>query len=272
MDGCYAREWPGGQSPDEQGRHAELKAAADALVEREAQVSSILRTAGMPIVCTDLETRIVAFNPAAEETFGVRREQVLGTGYADLFPPAVRPKVRADLQRIAAGGGISFENAITRPDGVRVVILWNMQAMVDRHGVARGVMAVGHDVTLRQRAEEALYGQLQLLRRLSAWLGDPATGLDDVRAEIDRAAAALRFHLDDRMLPVKPVDRLTRREREVFAQLARGLTNAEIARALDLSVRTIETHRSHLMAKLGLRGPRELIHYAVRCGIAPPQP
>lgn len=250
----------------------ELKEAADALVEREAQISSILRTAGMPIICTDLDARIVVFNPAAEQIFGVRREQVLGTEYPDLFPPQVRPKVRADLERIAAGGGISFENAITRPDGVRAAILWNMQAMTDRHGVSRGVLAVGQDITLRQRMEEALYGQLQLLRRLSTWLGDPATNLDDLRTEVDRATAALRFHLDERMLPTQPVDRLTRREREVFSYLARGLTNAEIARALDVSIRTVETHRSHLMAKLGLRGPRELVHYAIRCGIAPPHP
>jgi FixJ family two-component response regulator len=53
---------------------------------------------------------------------------------------------------------------------------------------------------------------------------------------------------------------LTRREREVLAQLVVGATNKEAARQLGLSPRTIEGHRSNIMKKVGVRNAAELIH------------
>ena len=60
---------------------------------------------------------------------------------------------------------------------------------------------------------------------------------------------------------------LTRREREVLHLVARGLSAKEIARRLEMSPRTAETHRSHVMHKLGLRSRNELIRFAHRRGI-----
>jgi two-component system response regulator NreC len=50
--------------------------------------------------------------------------------------------------------------------------------------------------------------------------------------------------------------------------LAEGKTNKEIAALLGITVRTVETHRAKIMLKLGLHSLAELIHYAVRRGIA----
>jgi DNA-binding NarL/FixJ family response regulator len=55
---------------------------------------------------------------------------------------------------------------------------------------------------------------------------------------------------------------LTRRQREVLALAARGLTNGEIAGCLGISPRTVEIHRAKLMDKLALRRRAELIRYA----------
>ncbi|WP_425414304.1 response regulator transcription factor [Ottowia thiooxydans] len=52
---------------------------------------------------------------------------------------------------------------------------------------------------------------------------------------------------------------LSPREREVLGLIASGLTNKEIGRALDLSPRTVETHRAHLFAKLGTDSLAQLI-------------
>ena len=60
---------------------------------------------------------------------------------------------------------------------------------------------------------------------------------------------------------------LTHREREVLQLLAEGGTTANIAAELHLSVKTIETHRKHIMDKLGLRSIAELTKYAIREGI-----
>jgi len=59
-------------------------------------------------------------------------------------------------------------------------------------------------------------------------------------------------------------DLLTDREREVLQLLAEGKSNKEVATLLNLSVYTIETHRTNLMQKLNLHNTAELVLYAVR--------
>jgi DNA-binding NarL/FixJ family response regulator len=58
--------------------------------------------------------------------------------------------------------------------------------------------------------------------------------------------------------------RTTRREAEVIRLLAEGKANKEIAALLGITVRTVETHRSKIMLKLGFHSLAELIHYAIR--------
>jgi DNA-binding NarL/FixJ family response regulator len=60
---------------------------------------------------------------------------------------------------------------------------------------------------------------------------------------------------------------LTSREREILQMLAEGKSNKEVAVALDLSLHTVETHRSNILQKLNLHSIPELILYAVRKGI-----
>jgi len=57
---------------------------------------------------------------------------------------------------------------------------------------------------------------------------------------------------------------LTAREREVLQLLAEGMSNKEVARALAIGARTVETHRMNLMAKLECRSIAQLVRYAVR--------
>ncbi len=62
-------------------------------------------------------------------------------------------------------------------------------------------------------------------------------------------------------------DPLSEREREVLRLLALGHTNQEIAKQLYISVRTAETHRAHIMQKLGLNTRAELVRYALAQGM-----
>jgi DNA-binding NarL/FixJ family response regulator len=68
---------------------------------------------------------------------------------------------------------------------------------------------------------------------------------------------------------VDPYDTLTAREREILRLVVEGRTNAEIAAQLAISPRTVETHRTHLMRKLRLRTPADLVRYGLRRGIVP---
>jgi two-component system response regulator NreC len=62
-------------------------------------------------------------------------------------------------------------------------------------------------------------------------------------------------------------DPLSEREREVLRLLALGHTNQEIAASLYISVRTAETHRAHIMQKLGLASRADLVRYALDNGL-----
>jgi DNA-binding NarL/FixJ family response regulator len=64
-----------------------------------------------------------------------------------------------------------------------------------------------------------------------------------------------------------PPPTLTAREREIVQLLAEGNTNREIATALSISAKTVETHRSAIMRKLGLKSIADLVRYAMRNGI-----
>ena len=62
-------------------------------------------------------------------------------------------------------------------------------------------------------------------------------------------------------------DLLTDREREVLHMVAEGKSNKEVAGLLNISPTTVETHRAHILQKLGIHSVPELILYAVRKGI-----
>ena len=68
--------------------------------------------------------------------------------------------------------------------------------------------------------------------------------------------------------PDKPVDRaneiLTTREIEILKLYVEGLINKEISDKLDISIRTVETHKNHIMRKLGLKSTVEMVKFAIR--------
>jgi DNA-binding NarL/FixJ family response regulator len=64
--------------------------------------------------------------------------------------------------------------------------------------------------------------------------------------------------------------RPTPREFEIIKLLAQGKANKEIAAELEITIRTVETHRAKIMLKLGLHSLAELIHYAIRNKVVPP--
>ena len=94
---------------------------------------------------------------------------------------------------------------------------------------------------------------------------------DDELVEAVRHAAVGESYLNPRLgariasePPPGPPDDLSEREVDVLRLIALGHTNAEIAEQLFLSVRTVETHRSHIQQKLRLSTRAELVDYALK--------
>jgi two-component system, NarL family, response regulator NreC len=101
---------------------------------------------------------------------------------------------------------------------------------------------------------------------------------DEELVQAVRNAAAGEHYLNPRLgariasaPPPGPPDDLSQREAEVLRLIALGHTNAEIAEQLFLSVRTVETHRSHIQQKLGLSTRAELVGYALERGLVDPR-
>jgi len=88
-----------------------------------------------------------------------------------------------------------------------------------------------------------------------------------LRRLLDRFAAALP---DPNATLPRSLDVLTDREREVLVQMAKGLSNAEIAAVLSVSETTIKTHVGHVLTKLGLRDRVQAVVLAYETGLVKP--
>jgi two-component system, NarL family, nitrate/nitrite response regulator NarL len=74
-------------------------------------------------------------------------------------------------------------------------------------------------------------------------------------------------NLSAEQAPSAGLDQLSRREREIFGRIIQGLSSRDIAESLCISLKTVETHRSHINRKLGVHSPAELIRLAALKGL-----
>ena len=93
-----------------------------------------------------------------------------------------------------------------------------------------------------------------------------------IREAIDTVMAGERYLCDGASASLAPAtsdgrEPLTSREQTVLLRLAQGLSNKEVAAALDISVRTVETHRKNIKRKLGISSTAGLTRYAMEHGV-----
>lgn len=149
------------------------------------------------------------------------------------------------------GTGIEATPALLEASPRTAVLLLSMQ---DDPGYVREAFAAGaKGYVLKEAADVEV---VQAIRDVAAGgtYVHPALGARLATADVEAAAKAA-------------ADPLTDREREVLRLLALGHTNQEIAKLLFVSARTAETHRAHIMQKLGLGSRAELVRYALAQGL-----
>lgn len=88
-----------------------------------------------------------------------------------------------------------------------------------------------------------------------------------ISSSISEGRSAIDLLMQAQATSSGPADKLTEREREILQLVAEGHQNQHIADKLFLSVKTVEAHKSHIMAKLGVQKTADLIRYALRKGI-----
>lgn len=157
------------------------------------------------------------------------------------------------LVDIAMGGlnGIETAARVTKEWPAVKVIVLSMHA--NEEYIAQALRVAGY--LLKDSAAAELGLALAAVARGETYLGPVIS-----RSVIDGYLA--RF-----ANPEPKPEPLTPRQREILAHIAAGESTKEIALALSLSVKTVETHRAQLMERLGIRDVAGLVKYAIRTGL-----
>jgi two-component system response regulator NreC len=127
----------------------------------------------------------------------------------------------------------------------------------DESYVIRALKAGARAYLLKDSAEADLLAAIRALSEGKSFFSPAISRIlvEDYMRQLERQGAEDTYEL------------LTNREREILQLLAEGRTNKEVAAMLNLSLYTVETHRTHILQKLNLHSVPELILYAVRKGI-----
>lgn len=127
----------------------------------------------------------------------------------------------------------------------------------DESYVIRALKAGARAYLLKDSAEADLLAAVRALTEGKSFFSPAISKIlvEDYMRQLERQGAEDTYEL------------LTNREREILQLLAEGKTNKEAATLLNLSLYTVETHRTHILQKLNLHNVPELILYAVRKGI-----
>jgi len=159
--------------------------------------------------------------------------------------PALRPDVLVlDLAMAGSSSLTAIPGLLASSPGLRLIVL----TMHDEPGFAREALRLGaHGYVLKEAAADELVLAVRSVLRGTTYL-QPSLGA--------------RLAKQD-----QPAGNLTDREREVLRLLATGHTNAEIARELFLSLRTVESHRGQIRAKLNLETRAQINAYAQEHGL-----
>jgi two-component system response regulator NreC len=151
--------------------------------------------------------------------------------------------------------GIEAAKQITEGDSGAAVVVLSMHR--DETYILRALRAGVRGYLLKDSAESDLVSAIRSVVERKSFFS-PAVSkvlLEDYMRKLKRTGAEDSYDL------------LTPREREVLQLVVEGKSNKEVATILNLSVYTVETHRSNIMEKLKLKSLPELILYAVRKGI-----
>lgn len=160
---------------------------------------------------------------------------------ADLCPDVIL----MDLNMPRLGGLSATEMLLERAPDIRILIL-SMHDNPEYIATALSHGASGY--LLKDVPTEKIKDAIDTVMRGEQYLCTGATGALAPKPDASRTA-------------------LTGREQTILLQLAQGKSNREVAEALDISVRTVETHRKNIKAKLGISSTAGLTRYAMEHGV-----
>lgn len=160
------------------------------------------------------------------------------------------------LMDIMMGGmtGIEATRWIKEQSNTVKIIIVSME--VKRELISAGIKSGIDGYLPKDSDKETLVDAIRTVHRGGRYFNEAITSLifeDFYTKEVKTQVKARPLKTD-----------LTKREMEVLELVATGRTNKEVADALFVSVKTVETHKTHILEKLGLKNTAELVMYAVK--------
>jgi DNA-binding NarL/FixJ family response regulator len=153
--------------------------------------------------------------------------------------------------------GLDATRQIVKTNPQTEVLILSMHQSED---VVREVLKAGaRGYVLKSDADQNLVAAVQMLLQHKPFLTSDVTGV-----------VLLKYLNGHDGLDMQPQARITAREREIIQLLSEGKSNKEVAVTLDISTRTVETHRASIMRKLGMESLSDLVRYAIRNKIVEP--
>jgi DNA-binding NarL/FixJ family response regulator len=151
--------------------------------------------------------------------------------------------------------GIEAARQIVGRNQRTAIVILSMHS--DESYVIRALKAGARAYLLKDSAETDLITAIRALSEGKSFFSPAISRIlvEDYMRQLERQGVEDSYEL------------LTNREREILQLLAEGKSNKEVAAMLNLSLYTVETHRTHILQKLNLHTVPELILYAVRKGI-----
>jgi PAS domain S-box-containing protein len=183
----------------------------------------------------DQDVQLLNWNPEAEHIFGHTKQEALGKSCIDLLEPALSGEYLQNiLERIFAGDfGVDCVCQNVTKHGHVIVCHWRNTPIIGVNGKVIGAFAVGQDITVQQCPTDTRIYQAN---------------------EHDAAM----------------MNQLTTRQRSVLRLVVEGHRTKEIARAIEISVKTVEMHRANIMQVLGIHDIPGLVRFAIRAGLISP--
>ena len=165
----------------------------------------------------------------------------------------VQPEVALVSQDLSGISGAAITRELMRRRPRLRVIMFATRSDEDAVRVALAAGAAGY--VLRRQPSAQLFESIREVTQGHTYLAPRVASLvvqDHLRLHRGEPAEA------------GPCDKLSRRERDVFDLLVRGHSNQRISRLLGISIKTVETHRTHVLKKLDVHSIVDLIRFAAR--------
>lgn len=213
------------------------------------RLATVVRDSSDAITVLNAEGIIIEWNRGAEHLYGFNESEAIGINIVELFPEDQAPAVLNVIRKVIDGKPVEpFETVRRTKDGRDLDIWLTMTALIDDSRVPYAVAITENDLTEHKLADIAR------------------------RNAIERAAKKLR---QDEIEQVNQDTRdrfqsLSPREQEVMTLLVTAPATAssrEIGDQLDISSRTVDTHRRRIREKMAARSLPDLVDKARLCGV-----